>query len=593
MIIGSSNRRSADATFRLRLLQTTDLHMHLLPFDYAAMAPSNRTGLANLMPTIEAFQADSVPTLLFDTGDFLQGSPLADQAMRDITGQQHIITQVFNALRYDAVAIGNHDFDYGVAALQSVAEAIKCPTLLANVTMADNDVQFAPTALLDVTLEPNLVIKIGVMGLCTPVVGLLDTEGQNVLTANDPFKSATQAVHDLKDQGAHVIVALCHFGIDPEDAVENIASQIAGIAGIDAVLAGHTHETFPSGSQHRLDIINPTDGTISGTPTVMAGAFGQHLGVIELTLTKTKSEIMVTGHEVSLVTPNVAIAPPPKSWANVTALHDETISHMSATIAETTLPFSTAFSLIEPDLTLYLLSCARQLHIEAIIAGTPDADCPILSTAAPFRTGSRSDPNDYITLPPGPITRLDVSAIYPFNNSPAALRRNGAQIKDWLEDAALLFQQVTPGHSLQPLIDPNVPPYRFDTIFGLTYEVDAAAPPGSRISKLRHKGIAVKDTDPFVLVTSSNRLSQGQNIPTKDIITIAQESSQEVLIQSLQRQSPVVVPCPHVWRFKDHTDTKAQFFTTTSADPTGVRRTLHDDGMTARGFRQFTLTFDT
>lgn len=579
--------------FRLRLLQTTDMHMHILPFNYAAQAPSNHIGISNLIASIKAYQGDEIPTLLFDTGDFLQGSPLADFAAKSDHTRTHPIAQVFNTLNYSAIALGNHDFDYGLDTLSKVVNQINSPVLCGNITLDADTTPFAPTTLLNVPLSEQDTINIGVIGLTTPVISLLDQNGHDRLSAAPPVTVAEQAARQLRQDGADLILALCHFGLDPDDRIENVAADIAALAEVDCVMAGHTHETFPIGNQHTVPFIDQTAGTVHNKPLVMAGSHGQYLGVIELDLVVDQDMVQIEDASVDLVTPQIAEPVTPEQFAPIVSLHEKTLAHMSAAIAQTTLPFSTEFSLIAPDLTQYLLSCARQLHIEAILAGTPDADLPILTTAAPFRTGSRADPSDFISLPAGPITRSDVAAIYPFNNSPVALHRNGAQVKNWLEGAALLFHQITPGQTKQALIDPRVPPYRFDTIFGLTYVIDVSAPPGQRISDVCHNGKPVGDTDAFVLVTSTNRLSHGQNIPQNDIIHIAQQSSQDILVQSLQRQSPVTVPCPHVWDFKSISQTKAQFDSSPMADPRDVDRTLHDNGLTAQGFRQFTLDFDT
>ena len=566
--------------------------MHLLPFDYDAMTPSESIGLANLFPLIEAYQADDVTTLLFDTGDFLQGAPLADLAVRLDETRAHPIADVFNTLGYSALALGNHDFDYGVDALLRVVDDINCPVLSANVTVDGNSAPFPATTILDVPLSTQGTIRLGVVGLTTPVIGLMDESGNHILSTTSPIFAAQQAVDELRQSGADLVLALCHFGLNPDDKIENVAAEIAQIAGIDCVMAGHTHETFPVGSNHTSSFIDKDAGTLHGKPTVMAGSFGQYLGVIELDLAINQSDVTVAGSTVNLVPPNAKTTSIPVQFEGIVPLHERTLAQMSATIAHTTVPFSTEFSLVQPDLTQYLLSDARQLHIERVVAGTSDGDLPILTTAAPFKTGSRSDPGDFISKPAGPITRTDAMAIYPFNNSPVALRRNGAQIKDWLEGAALMFHQITAGETQQALVDPRVPPYRFDTIFGLTYEIDVSAAPGQRICNMRRQGHPVTDTDMFLLVTSTNRLSYGQNIPQADIVHIARESSQDILIQSLRRQSPVTVACPHVWNFKAIPQTKAQFLSSPTADPTPIDRSLHDDGLTAQGLRQFTINFD-
>ena len=456
------------------------------------------------------------------------------------------------------------------------------------------DAPYTATTLISVPLSNSVTeaeIIVGVIGLTTPMLSLMDQSCSNTLTTADPVITAELANNALRQQGADIVVALCHFGIDPDDHIENVAADVAGIDGIDVVMAGHTHETFPTGSSRQGKAIDPAAGTIHNTPTVMAGAFGQQLGVIELCLSRNQDKVKVLGHHVELRAPRPQNHAGSSPFNEIAPLHSRTVAHMSTPVAESALPLSTAFSLIQPDLTQFLLSDSRQSYIKAMIQGTADADLPILSTAAPFQTGSQANPTNFIALPPGPINRRDVSAIYPFHNAAVALRRNGSQIKNWLEDSALIFRRIIPGTTTQKLIDPMVPPYRFDTMFGLTYIIDVSAEPGHKISNLQINGHAVSDTDKFVLVTSTNRLNQGQNIPQTDIICLAKQSSQDILAQSLRRQSPISTPCPTVWDFKAIPNTKAQFNSSANAKPEMSDRQLSDDGMTPAGFRQFTIDF--
>ena len=587
----ATTQTNAPVPFKLRLLQTTDLHMHLLPYDYARAAPSADIGLARLASRITALQADDVPTLLFDTGDFIQGSPLADDVIQHPHAGPHPISTAFNTLHYDAIAIGNHDFDYGTDILDQVIADLNCPVLCANVIAETATKPFAATTLIPVQLSDTSLIHVGVIGLCTPLVGLMDKQGRNTLSATPPQIAAQKHATALKAQGADVVVALCHFGIDPDDTIENVAADIAKIAQIDVVMAGHTHTAFPNNSQSGVNFINSETGTIHGKPVVMAGAFGQSLGAIELELTVDDTKTTIRRADVTVIDPDPTDQQMPDTFRTFEPMHHAALGRMSDVIAETTCPLSTVFSLIQPDLSLFLLAEARRDHMQRMIAGLPDAQLPMLSTAAPFRTGSRNDPEDYIIIPAGPITRTDVMAIYPFQNAPVALRRNGQQIKDWLEDSALLFRQLRKGVTLQPLIDPHIPPYRFDTIFGLTYKIDVTAPAGQRVTNIKHNGQPIDVSDTFVLVTSTNRLNQGQNIPPHDIICIAQDSSQDILAQSLQAKSPISTSFPCVWSFESAPQTMAQIYTCPNAKITDTQRNLRDDGLTTIGFRQFTLNF--
>jgi 2',3'-cyclic-nucleotide 2'-phosphodiesterase/3'-nucleotidase len=540
---------------------------------------------------IKALRGDSLPTLLFDTGDFLQGNPLADAAMKDTATQIHPIVQAFNDLLYDAIALGNHDFDYGIAALERTIGQIKCPVLSANVISPLGHATYLGSTIIPIATDLlDRPLQIGIIGLTTPIVSLTTATGAPAVSTHDPVSTAQTIVAELHKQGVDIIVALCHFGIDPDDHIQNVVTDIADIDGVDVIMAGHTHETFPQGTKRCGPTIDACKGTINGKPTVMSGGFGQHLGMIELEIAHDADTVTIASHTAQLHTPNKQAGC--DVFPHVRALHDTTVAEFDKQIALTSLPFSTAFSLIQPDLTQYLLSCARQMHMEDLLADTTYADLPFLTTAASFLTGSRSNPDDFLYVPPGPVTRRDVTAIYPFNNCPVAILRNGAQIKDWLEASALMYLPIVQGRQNQNLIDPQVPPYLFDTIFGLTYCIDVSAPAGNRIKSIRRKGALINDTDRFVLVSATNRLGHGRNIPHRDIIHVAQRSSQDLLTHSLQRQSPVTVPCPFVWDFTPLPYTTAVFHTLRDAKACDTDRALTDNGLTSNGYRKFTLAFD-
>lgn len=586
-----SNNDKIANIFRLRLLQTTDLHMHLLPFDYTTMQATADRGLANLVDAIADYRRDGMPTFLFDTGDFLQGNPLADAAMTEDEIDRHPMAWAFNYLGYDAVVLGNHDFDYGVDALGRVIRQIDCPVLSANVTAVRDAPAYLPSTLITVETtgtEPPLTV--GIIGLTTPVVSLTTGNGGPAVATDDPVEIAAPLAAKLREDGADVVVALCHFGIDPNDHIENVAADIAAIDAVDVVMAGHTHETFPQGTAYSGPAIDADNGAIHGKPATMPGAFGAYLGVIDLEIARTAEATTITGHTARLHRPT-AIARP-TVCAQVKALHNSTVAALNQHVAQTLLPFSTAFSLIQPDLTQYLLACSRQLHMEVLLSNTTFDKLPILSTAAPFATGSRADPDDFISVAPGPIMRSDVTAIYPFNNAAVAILRNGAQIKDWLEASALLYRTVQVGQTNQPLIDPQIPPYRFDTIFGLTYEIDVSQAPGNRIKSIRHNGVSVADSDRFILISTTNRLEQRQNIPCEDVICISQKNSQDILVHSLGLQSPINFVCPNVWDFAHLPNTAAKFWTSRCANPHDCDRQLVDEGIDQNRFRRFTLSFD-
>ena len=177
---------------RLRILETTDLHMHLLDYDYFADQKDENYGLIRLLDLITKLRSNPDQTsLLFDNGDFIQGNPLADYlAAKDDDQITHPIINAFNALEYDAVTLGNHEFNYGLPFLRQSLSKASFPIVCANI----DDAHDPPLAQDYLILNRELActdgttqsIKIGVVGFVTPKITEWDHDALNgKLTTED------------------------------------------------------------------------------------------------------------------------------------------------------------------------------------------------------------------------------------------------------------------------------------------------------------------------------------------------------------------------------------------------------------------------
>ena len=190
---------------RIRILETTDLHMQLMGYDYFADQPTPDLGLIPLAGLIEAHREDlHVTTFLFDNGDFLQGNPLADYVTSDAqAGTPHPMIAAFNALSYDAVALGNHEFNYGLDVLDSVLSTADFPALCANVKRTDGSDLVPPYVIIDKQImcsDGHLrQLRVGVIGLVPPQIVRWDKPAlAGQLTACDIVETARHAaLHGL------------------------------------------------------------------------------------------------------------------------------------------------------------------------------------------------------------------------------------------------------------------------------------------------------------------------------------------------------------------------------------------------------------
>ncbi len=581
-------------TARLCILETTDLHVHLLDYDYFADRVDENCGLVRLLEPIHALRsAPGQTTLLFDNGDFIQGNPLADHlATQSPQDGVHPMIHAFNALQYDAVALGNHEFNYGLPFLRRALRDARFPVVCANI----DDRHVRPIAKSFCMIERSLTcsdgqsrpITIGVIGFVTPQITQWDHDAlAGHLVTEDIVICARRLVPHIKSAGADVIIALCHAGIAAEthtDRMENPAVPLASIDGIDVLLTGHTHDVFPDPTLASTRVVNPVAGTLHGKPTVMAGFYGNRLGVVDLDLRVDAKGWQIAHHQISL---EVGSAPTPVTAhlhdtikAGLTNGHQATLAHIRQPVATTMNPVHSYFATIVPDLGQQLLAKAQRDHVRSALSDTPQADLPVISATSPFMFGDKSGPGHYIDIAPGPLTLRDTAAIYPFANTLCAVLQTGADLRAWLERAAAHFQHLIPGRADQALLMHHSPGYDFDALYGLRYEIDLSQPArhatdglvvmpqAARIRNMTYQGRPVLDDDLFVLATNSYRAYGGGNYPAIDdrnILYRSAQSTRDILIASLRQQQTIVDQIEPTWRFSDLPDTSATFLSAPKA----------------------------
>jgi 2',3'-cyclic-nucleotide 2'-phosphodiesterase len=280
----------------LRILETTDLHADLINYDYYQTKMDNRIGLVKTATLIRVARKESKNTLLFDDGDHLKGNPLGEYLARIRgmhKGKIHPVYRAFNYLKYDAIAIGNHEFNYGLGFLKTALKGANMPVLNANVfSVKTNQPYFKPYTILnrkvvDQSGSPH-VLKIGVIALMPTHIMKWDKANlEGKVFAKPMVETAKEFVPIIKAEGADIIIALAHTGISSEPYhpdTENSVYYLTQIPEIDVVLAGHSHSVFPGPVYQELPNTNLETGEINGKPVVMAAAFGSRLGVIDLKL---------------------------------------------------------------------------------------------------------------------------------------------------------------------------------------------------------------------------------------------------------------------------------------------------------------------
>ncbi len=295
--------QAAENEAHLRLIETTDLHVAVYPYDYFADKPNDTMGLARTASLIDAIRAEAGNSILIDNGDVIQGNPLGDYVAyeRGLDGKLHPTIAAMNTLGYEVGTLGNHEFNYGLEFLDAAMKGANFPFVSANFVRGElaadplsDTTYIAPYRIVEKEITDGAgnasTIKIGFIGFLPPQIMTWDSNNlAGKVNTRDIVETAKAYIPKMQAEGAELIVALSHSGIaaDGGPGAENASLQLAAVDGIDVVLTGHQHLVFPNSKDFDgLEGADLEKGTLAGKPAVMAGFWGSHMGLIDLLLAK-------------------------------------------------------------------------------------------------------------------------------------------------------------------------------------------------------------------------------------------------------------------------------------------------------------------
>lgn len=607
----------------LRAMETTDLHVHLLPYDYYADRPDDSFGLSGVADLVDTARRENANSLLFDNGDFLQGTPIGDfiaydRGLKD--GDLHPAIAAMNALGFDALTLGNHEFNYGLNFLMKAVQGASCPVVSANLTTASpgKDPRRDRTLLAPYTLLDRLVvdthglahpIRIGVIGFAPPQI--VDWERQALagrIHARDIVDAARAHIPVMREAGADIIIALAHSGIGPSkhfDGMENALVPLSRIDGIDAIMGGHAHLVFPGPAYARTTEIDPDAGMINGKPVVMSGFWGSHLGIIDFLLQRDAGKWRVLGSRSEVRTPHrvgdtaaeqadtpaqatpvrkgAATAPRAAAVrASVSSIHAQTLEAIRRPVGQTRRSLHSFFAQLGVSTSTTIVAEAQKDYITHHLMGSRLHELPILSAVAPFKAGGRSGPSNYTNIPAGPLALRNLADLYVYPNMISALRLTGADIREWLERACAQFNTIEPGAQRAILLNQDMACYNFEMIYGLTYTIDLAQPArysgagqvinpnAARVCDLMHNGEPVHPEAEFIVCTNSFRANGGAGFNSAGPEKVVYQDSQitrDVLCQYVLARPEIDVEATRVLRFAPMPGTTVVFETGKDAAP--------------------------
>jgi 2',3'-cyclic-nucleotide 2'-phosphodiesterase/3'-nucleotidase len=512
---------------KVTILHTTDLHGHLLPEEDFTGEPSPH-GLARVATLVRQARTTDPKALLLDAGDCIQGTPMEYVQHTQLADKPDPMMLAMNAIGYDAMTVGNHEYDFGWKTLDAAHRAAHFPWLSANTLKGDTPA-FDPYKVFVVR-----GVRIGVLGLTTPAVPYwTDTDkypGMHFADAVETAKKWVPVLHDKEH--CDVVVILAHEGLERESERgkeipgqlpgENAGYALAQIPGVDVIILGHTHRTVASQTVK------------SGTLLTQAGHFADNLGKIEITLTRAsatapwsistkRSDLVAVTADTPVDSALVAIAEPYRA---------PTRTWLDQPLATADGDFDGTRARLE-DTPLIDLVQAAQLQYGA-------AD---VSMAAAFTTEGK--------LRKGPVRMRDVASVYVYENNLYTLQVTGKQLKDALEWSAHYFSPYDFGRNAQPLIDPSVQGFNYDMAAGVTYAIDITKPYGQRIQDLRYQGRPLADEQTLKVAMNSYRVNGGGGYDMWKGARVVKKSDQgvrELLAQYIKDKGTIRPRTDQSWK---------------------------------------------
>ena len=490
-------------TRTLTILQTTDLHSNLLAFDYYT-SKTAEWGLAKVATLIRRERAADPNALLVDSGDTIQGTPLGYYYAAIDKNAPHPMAVTMNALKYDAAALGNHEFNYGQETLNRWIGQLNFPVLSANIRKADGSEAYRPYVIKDVS-----GVKVGILGMTTPAIPNWE-KPENIagLRFDNPVEIAKRYVPQIRAEGADIVVVVQHIGWDktPSDTSkpanwltdpatwqdsgslpqENLTIELAQqVPGIDVILAGHSHLDVPK------TIVN-------GVLILESSYWGRVLGKVSLQLQRNGDHWQVAGKD-SKTLPVIGVDQDSEIKDLAYPYHDQTVKYISTPVGTATgaFPGGPQGRYLDGPLADFI----NTVQIDAAAAAGYPVD---ISLAALFTDSGQ--------IPQGQIALRDVYSAYIYDNTLYVLEINGDILRRALEKDAEYFIQVDPA-ALPPdpkgIVAANARDYNWDIYTGVDYTIDISKPAGQRLTRLQFKGKDVAPDQKFRIAINNYRASGG------------------------------------------------------------------------------------
>lgn len=514
----------------ITILSTTDLHGNIYPIDYNTNQPDAR-GLARVATVVKQIRREEPDLLLLDSGDTIQGTPLTFYHARVNNKPPDPMMAVMSAMGYDAMAVGNHEYEFGWDVLNKARSEARFQWLSANTyKKGTEETYYKPFIIKHVN-----GVSIGILGLTTPGMPSLDDPERyySKIEVREPVSEAKKWVALLRDkEHADLVIIAMHMGLEADLLTgernpgqmpnENAAIAIAEqVPGVDVILMGHTHREVPS-------------LYINGVLLAQADKWGHVVARADVYLEKSTSSgrWQVVAKSARTIPVGDKVEADPEVIRIAEPYHRETQTWLGRVIGQSDEELRAGEERFRDTAILDLV---QRVQLEA-----GHADVSMSMTL-----------NAKARIPKGPVSIRDIIGLYEYEAAPIVVEVTGKQLKDALEHSARHFAAYKPNTPITQLTDDRYPPYTYDVAEGIAYELDIAKPIGERVQNMNFRGSPVLPTQRLRLATITFRVNGGAEYTMfKDARVISRSTKElrELIIDWVKRNGHVPTTATNNWR---------------------------------------------
>ena len=465
----------------IKILGTSDIHGRVVPWSYGADVEDKSGSYAQIATYVKDVRKNNKNVVLVDVGDAIQDNQVDVFAKDKKYYKDHPIPKVLNEMKYDVFVLGNHEFNFGMEALDEILKDIKAKKLTANFYYKKNDKRYIDAT----TIIEKDGVKLGIIGLSTPMSAKFEEDTGNLkdMKFTSPTEEARTQVEKLKAKGVDAIIVIAHMGIDNENKIPDTGMRdvINAVDGIDVVIAGHMHKDVPS-------------ETIKNTLITEPHRYGTVVSEVDLTFDiNDKKEVKLVKKESKTVPVKELEAD--KKIAEIYKPYHEKLRELNNVVIgqtenemvpqETKHGVSAAFSK-DTGLSSFINDVEQHYSGADVVTFSFD--------------------HQKARMNKGDIKKKDIIFNYRYAGGDVTVYElTGKQLKEYMEWSANYFDTIQPGDTeYRYNAERKKSKYvTYDIFGGVNYKIDLRNPQGSKIV-----GLTLADGKP---VTDDMKLKVGMN----------------------------------------------------------------------------------